>query len=224
MSETRTAVLAGASGLTGSHCLGLLLDSGRYHRVIALSRNALPRRHLKLDARIVDFAALPALGLEPGAHFFCALGTTIGKAGSQAAFRKVDVDYPAALAHCARQEAAAVYCLVSSAGADPASSNFYLKTKGEAEDAVSATGVTATHIFRPGILTGSRKEFRLAERIGLAAAWAVQWAMVGGLRRYRPVRASYVAKAMVASAWADVDGTWIHEYDDIVQLAAAWRG
>ncbi len=224
MNEPRTAVLAGASGLTGSHCLELLLKSDRYHRVIALSRNPLSRRHLKLETRIVDFAALPKLGLEPGAYFFCALGTTIGKAGSRPAFRKVDVEYPTALAHCARQEAAAVFCLVSSAGADPASSNFYLKTKGEAEEAVSAAGLRATHIFRPGILAGDRKEFRLGERIGLAAAWIAQWAMVGGLRRYRPVRASDVATAMAASAWADVDGTWIHEYDDIVQLAAAWGG
>ena len=105
----RTAILAGSSGLVGGHCLDLLLRTSRYRRVVALGRRDVGVPHPTLERRIVDFAALPPFEPMAGADVYCALGTTIKKAGSQEAFREIDFGYSAALAQRARLDSC--WCL-----------------------------------------------------------------------------------------------------------------
>lgn len=202
----------------GGHCLPLLLD--RYDAVVALGRRTLALEHPKLRQAMVDFPALTAADLPSEADVFCALGTTIRKAGSQEAFRRVDFEYPCRLAEAARAAGARQLALVSSIGADARSGNFYLKVKGETEDAIAALGFPALHVFQPSILDGDRAEARPGERVGLVLTRLVGPVLLGGLARYRATPADAVARAMTAATRAAAPGRHVYRYPEIVRLAA----
>jgi uncharacterized protein YbjT (DUF2867 family) len=216
----RTALLLGGSGLVGGFCLRALMEDRSYGQVTLLGRRALTApANPKLTQIRVSFENLNAADFANTDDLFCALGTTIRKAGSQDAFRQVDFEYPLAAAKQALNAGAKQFVLVSSVGADPGSKNFYLRTKGELEQAVSALGFQAVHIFRPSILLGKRQEFRAAERVVAAIAPALNLALIGGLRRYRAIQAATVGRAMVAAARQAKSGTQVCEYDQIIRLA-----
>lgn len=219
----RTAVLAGASGLTGGCALERLLHDEEYTRVITLVRRNSLVRHRKTDERIVSFDELGMLEFEPGADVFCALGTTIKKAGSQAEFRKVDLEYPVSLARRSQELGAASFSVVSSVGADASSSNFYLKTKGEMELAVKALPFHAVHIFRPGFLMGLRREWRPGEAVGGAVANRLRFLLLGPARKYRPIEGDAVAAAMIAAALESSAGVTVYHYDEIRELAKSMK-
>ena len=214
------ALLLGATGLVGSHCLDALLESGAYERVIAFTRRPLGREHPRLVETIVDFTKLADIDPFPAADVFCAIGTTMAKAGSQHAFLKVDFEYPNLIAGRSAAAGAKKFLLVSSVGADPKSSNFYLRVKAELEKAVNARPFESVHIFRPSVLIGSRAEFRLGESLGVLGARAAEFAMVGKWRKYRPIAASAVAAAMVKAARQNKPGRFVYHYDEILGLAA----
>jgi uncharacterized protein YbjT (DUF2867 family) len=215
-----TAMVIGATGLVGGHCLSALLDSGPYERVIAFTRRPLGWEHPRLTETIVDFDKLEDLEPFPAADVFCAMGTTIDKAGSQHAFLKVDFEYPRIVAERAAAAGAKQFLLVSSVGADPQSGNFYLRVKAQLEKAVSGRAFEAVQIFRPSGLIGTRQETRLVETLGVGAARLAQFAMAGKLRKYRPIEAAVVAKAMVAVARDGEPGRHIYHYDEILAWAA----
>jgi uncharacterized protein YbjT (DUF2867 family) len=218
--DLHTALVLGGSGLVGGFCLRALLEDPAYGQVILLGRRELAvPAHPRLTQKIVSFENLHATDFASTEDVFCALGTTIRKAGSQDAFRRVDYEFPLAAARQALQSGAKRFILVSSVGADPRSKNFYLRTKGELEQAVSSLGFQAVHIFRPSILLGKREEFRAGERVATVIAPALNLALIGGLRRYRAIQAATVGKAMVAAARQEESGTKIYEYDQIVPLA-----
>lgn len=210
------AFIAGASGLVGRECLKLLLD--RYSSVTALVRRPLDITHARLTERRMEFDKLASIELPAQAHVFCALGTTIKKAGSKEAFLKVDFEYPFALARRAAAARDGRYVLVSSVDADSRSRNFYLKTKGELEEAIRALSLQL-HVMRPSFLMGDRTESRPGERLGIAAARTLRFAMLGPLRKYRPIHASTVARAMVSAAMATGTGDHFYHYDKIRALA-----
>ena len=190
----RTALLAGASGLVGGHLLDLLLSDPRWDRVISIGRREVERHDARLEQRVVS---LPDVGDLPAVDdAFCALGTTIRKAGSQEAFRVVDHDSVVALASAARTAGADTFLHVTAMGADPGSRLFYNRVKGETERDVSEVGIARTVAFRPSILDGARDESRPAEQAGLMMMRAV----APLLGRYRPTRAVDVAAAMVRVA------------------------
>lgn len=223
MADDRIAVIAGATGLVGGHALRLLLDDSTYARVIALVRRTFPEEHPRLEQRVVDFEALPAEALGGASDVYCALGTTLKKAGSKEAFRRVDHDAVLAVAERAAKAGARQFLLVSSVGADATSSSFYLRVKGEVEREVSALPFGGVHLFRPSFLMGDRGEARMGERLGIAVARGVQGAMLGGMRRYRPVEAATVAAAMVAAARRGEPGRHVYHFDEITALAAERR-
>lgn len=212
-------MIAGATGLVGGFLLDRLLQDDLYRDVRALVRRAFDRRHPKLTMVVADFDRL-----EENAEawrvddVFCALGTTIGKAGSQAAFRKVDHDYVLTIARLTRAAGARRFLLVSSVGANAATSNFYLSVKGAAEEAVEACGFPELHVFRPSLLVGPRQESRPGERVAAFASRLLAPLLVGGLRRYRPIEASTVASAMVEAAKAGDAGRHVYTYGEIVRL------
>src|ERR1700730_15077283 len=156
-----TAFVAGATGLVGSHGLRTLLDRGAYERVSAFTRRPLGQQPPRLVETIVDFDKLEELEPFPMADVFCALGTTIEKAGSQPDFLKVDFEYPRIIAERSAAAGATQFLLVSSVGADPQSSNFYLGVKAQLQKAVTGRSFESVHIFRPSFLIGSREAFRL---------------------------------------------------------------
>jgi uncharacterized protein YbjT (DUF2867 family) len=219
MMAQRTAIIAGATGLVGSLCLKQLLDDLTYTQVIAISRRSIPDSHPKLVQKIVDFENLTQQAPISANDAFCALGTTIAKAGSQEAFRKIDLGYSKAFAEFALSGGAQQFALVSSVGANARSRNFYLRTKGELEEAVKPLPFISVHIFQPSILMGPRAEQRAGESIGLALAKALQFAFIGGLSKYRPIPASTVATAMIAAVKRAEPGRHTYLFDEMQALA-----
>src|SRR6266851_3585587 len=213
-----TALIVGATGLIGGYCLKTLLARGDYQSVIALTRRKLSMQHARLVEMWVDFDKLDEIDPFPTADVFCALGTTIERAGSQHAFLKVDFEYPKIIAERSSAAGAKQFVLVSSVGADPKSGNFYLRVKAELEKAIAALPFESVHFFRPSFLIGKRTETRLAESVGAAVARALQFALAGKLRKYRPMPAETLAAAMLAAARGARPGRHIYHYDDIVSL------
>lgn len=201
----KTAVVAGASGLVGRKLVHELLDSPVYLRVIALVRKKMPIRHDKLVQMEVDFDKLSDYKYQIlGDDFFCCLGTTIKQAGSQEEFYKVDFTYCYELAKIAKANEADRFLLVSAVGADPTSSVFYSRVKGQLEKAVSKLDIPLFQVFRPSFLLGNRTETRLGEQIGMGMARVISPLMIGHFSKYKPIEAEKVAKAMVKAAQQDV--------------------
>jgi uncharacterized protein YbjT (DUF2867 family) len=215
----RDAAIIGASGLVGSHCLEALLDSDQFGSVVALNRRELSRNHPKLSQRIRDLWKLSPAEFSGVTDVFCATGTTIGTAGSQLEFRRIDHQFPLHIARLALSSGVRRFVLVSSVGADPTSKNFYLRTKGELERDLVQLGLEGLYIFRPSLLLGKRREVRPLEMIATRFAPALDLVLWGALKRYRAIPAGIVGRAMVAAAEEAKVGTFVYEYPGIVRLA-----
>lgn len=196
MNPTRTVLLAGATGLVGGQLLQALLADPTVAQVHALTRRDLPLCHPKLQTLRVDFTRLPAL--PPADELYLALGTTIKVAGSQAAFRAVDLDANHAVARAALTAGVRRVGLVSAAGASAQSSVFYNRVKGELEDALRKLDLQALVLAQPSLLLdlrdGLQQPPRLGERLAIPIARVLAPLMPGA---YRPVHARAVAQALV---------------------------
>jgi uncharacterized protein YbjT (DUF2867 family) len=212
------ALIAGATGLIGGQLLAQVGKFNDYGHVIAIARRPLAAS-AHVETRIVNFDALAPADCAGADVIFCALGTTIKKAGSQDAFQRVDLGYVKRLAKTSHAAGAKQFVLVSSIGADANSSNFYLRVKGEVEQAITAMPFRAIHIFRPSLLLGARNESRAGEGIGQALMPVLNPILVGGLRKYRAIPAADVARAMAVAPLQTPAGTHTYEYDQIMALA-----
>jgi uncharacterized protein YbjT (DUF2867 family) len=150
---------------------------------------------------------------------FCCVGTTIAKAGSQEKFREVDFNIPLRCATIAHRNNIQQFLLISAIGANPASRNLYQRTKGEIEQAIEKLGFPALHIFRPSFLMGRRTEFRLGELIAYILIPVFYFFLQGSWRKYRPIKAANVARAMINTAINAPSGTHVYESDAIKELA-----
>jgi uncharacterized protein YbjT (DUF2867 family) len=204
----------------GGFCLRALVDDADYTRVLTFGRRELPPlTRAKVNQRVADLGSLNAEDFRGAQDVFSALGTTIRKAGSQGAFRKIDFELPLRAAEEALKAGAEQFVVVSSVGADPNSKNFYLRTKGELEQELAKLPFRAVHVLRPSLLIGKRQEFRLGESIATMIAPALDLLALGPLRQYHSMRAEIAGKAMVAAAKQGMNGTLVYEYDEIVRLA-----
>jgi uncharacterized protein YbjT (DUF2867 family) len=220
MSGERVALVAGATGLVGAALVRRLAAHPAFERVIPLVRRAGTPPPPGVTSRVVDFARLDDEPVVEATDAFCALGTTIAKAGSQEAFRRVDYDAVVAFARYARRCWAERALLVSSVGADARASGFYLRVKGEVEQAVAAIGFPSLLIVRPSLLLGDRQESRPLEAVARALAPVFNPLLRGPLSRYAAVPAGVVAAALVAGALEDARGTRVWEHDEIARAAA----
>jgi uncharacterized protein YbjT (DUF2867 family) len=194
--KDQTAIIIGATGLVGFKIVQQLLENRNFSTVKVFTRRSLEIDHFKLEERLVDFDQLDHWKNElTGDILFSAMGTTIRKAGSKAAQYKIDYTYQYETAQAAANNGVKTFCLVSSAGANPKSSVFYSKMKGELDEAVKKIGFKHTFIFRPSILAGNRNESRLGEKIGLILARI--FTNIPGLTKYRPIQGATVAKAII---------------------------
>jgi len=218
---SQTAVIFGATGVVGGHCLDRLLGDPAYSRVITIGRRAADRQHDKLQEITCELDRLSGISASAVGSIdaaFCCLGSTQAKAGSREAFRQFDADYPIWAAHFAKRHGASRFLIVTALGADPRSRIFYNRVKGEAEVGVIASGVDSISIFRPSLLLGGRRELRWKEELGAPVLRALSVLMVGPARKFRPIAAETVARAMVAASNAPVRGTTIYESDRIAEL------
>lgn len=220
--EPRVALLAGASGLTGSALLRLLLGDTPFARVIALSRRPLPLEHARLANRILRLEDVEqALKGTRCTDAFCALGAAGGPRAEAAQLARVDRDLVLAFARAARAGGASRFVVVSAAGADPGAADAFLRTKGEMEAALRPLGFSAIDILQPGRVVGARVVDGAGEllRQGLLTLAAPL------MRRAKvprsPIAAQDLAAAMLGVALAARPGVRLYAGDS---LASAGRG
>lgn len=216
----KTAIISGASGLVGNNLLNLLLNSKKYEKVFCLVRKPLALNHKKLEQIIFDYNnSNEYLKLPKVDDVFCCLGTTIKKAGSQEAFKKVDFEYPLHLAKTTFNAGAKSFHVVTALGSNSKSNIFYNKVKGELEDALKNIKFEQLSIYRPSLLLGDRKENRLGEKLGAVFMKSFGFLMQGTLKKYKAIQAKDVAKAMLYVAVNDISKLKIILSDEIQALA-----
>lgn len=197
----KTAIVTGATGLIGNLLVQALLNDGTFDKVRAIVRKPLLIQDSRLENVVVSFEDDPALEQAlQGDVLFCCIGTTIKKAGSQAAFTAVDHDIPVKTGAIALRNGVSQYHLVSSVGAKAHASNFYLRTKGQTEEALIRQGFPSLFIYRPSMLMGSRKEVRFGEQVAQLLMPVFSFLLKGRWRKYRPVKAETVALCMLENA------------------------
>lgn len=215
----KTALIIGSTGLIGSELLNLLLDSNDYLKVITFVKRDTGIKHPKLTQHIIDFDKPETyIELVVGDDFFCTIGTTIKKAGSKEAFRKVDFGYPKQFAAFALQNKVKNYLIISSLGANAKSGNFYLKTKGEIQDFFKDCDFESVAVLQPSLLLGNRTEFRLGEKVGAFFMKTFSLLFVGNLKKYKPIESKTVVKALLKIAQTNNKGFKIYESDAIQKI------
>ncbi len=216
----RKAILIGATGSIGTSLLQQLLSDVNYSEVLVLARRKLFTDHSKLKQVILDFDRLADYSAQiKGDVVFCCLGTTKGQTPDEAQYRKIDYQYPLDVAWMAYTNGAQSYHLVSSMGANIDSSIFYSRTKGEAERDLKTVPFKNIHIYRPSLLNGAREKKRFAEGIMNAIMQLINPLLIGKLKKYRSIKVEDVARAMLRQSLDDKKGIFIHESDQIQQLA-----
>ena len=191
-----TSIVAGSTGLVGKNVLNELSING--NKVVALSRKPITDLPKNVEALEIDFDTFVIDGkLPPCINIFICLGTTIKAAGSKDNFKKVDLDYNLSIAKKAKESGAKTLSLISSIGANSSSKNFYLKTKGELEEAIQNLDFSTVNIFRPSFLVGERSEKRLVEKVAIRLAKIIDLFLIGSASKYRSVKAELLAKTMV---------------------------
>ena len=218
--EPKIVLLAGATGLVGAHALEALLEAPDIGRVFAITRRPLGREHPRLANRIVQFDNLETQLKGMSCHVgVCCLGTTRHQAGSEEEFRRVDVDYVLSFARVAKAAQAQRFVVVSSAGADTQSKNFYLRTKGEMEAALANVGFVSLDILQPGPLLGLRRQMRPLE-LGLMLVLPLATPFLRGPREaFRGIGAKTVGAAIVGATRSGRRGVQRYTYDSLQALS-----
>ena len=191
------ALMAGSTGLVGTELLSILSSNGYYEELHLMVRRKTGQDKPGIIHHLVDFSNLQSFSPgKPIRDVYICLGTTQKKAGGKAGFFNVDHDYVQNVAKWAKGYGVERVCLISSIGANPNSTSFYLKTKGKIEQELIALGFRHLCIVRPSLLLGKREEYRWAEEISAKLFPVFTFLMVGKLKKYRAVRADKVAAAM----------------------------
>jgi uncharacterized protein YbjT (DUF2867 family) len=196
--DDRTAIVLGATGLTGGLLVNELLDDDRYSKIKLFSRRKGQFESPKIEEFIGDILQLEDFkGDFIGDVLFCCIGTTKAKTKDQQKYNAIDYGIPLAAAKLAKQNNINTIIIISAIGANADSSVFYNRTKGEMERDVSEQKVPHSYILRPSLITGNRNEKRGLEKLGSAVFKALNFLLVGPLKKYRSIDASVIARAMI---------------------------
>jgi uncharacterized protein YbjT (DUF2867 family) len=215
----KRAVVLGSSGFVGSYLLKALLSSPDYGEVTAIARKPLDISHAKLRVLIGDYDTLPGLRSEIGGdELFITLGTTKKRSPKKDEYHQVDHDYPILAARIAKDNGARSVFVVTAVGANINSTFFYVRTKGEVERDIIQLDFEHTHIFRPSMLMGNRKQNRLLERIVMKIWYLLNPLLVGKADRYRGIAGKDLAEAMLNSAKNQPDKIKIYHWREMTEL------
>lgn len=213
----KTAIVIGATGLVGSNVVKQLVDHPDYEKVIVFSRRTPDIFHAKLSVHIVDFEKPEDWKhLVRGNVLFSCMGTTLRQAGSKEKQYRIDYHYQFNFARIARENNVDAMVLISSAGAKPDSSFFYMRMKGELERDLKQLGFPHLVFIKPGPLEGERQEKRLGESIGLAVNRFMN--KLGLMKKFRPVHGSIVAKAALRAADILPQGFYAFQLEELFEL------
>ncbi len=217
----RTAIVFGATGLVGKMLVEELIGSEQYSLVKTFVRKGSGDPvNIKTEEHIIDFGRLPDFyDLIRGDDLYICLGTTIKKAGSVAAMERIDRDLPVSIATAAVNNGVKRVAVVSSVGASPGSSNYYLRIKGEMEEKIRNAGFDHVAIVRPSMLLGERSEKRFGESAGKVLINILGFFLFGKYKKFRGIKAKDVAKAMIRILNGTDTGR-IYESDELQKLAS----
>jgi uncharacterized protein YbjT (DUF2867 family) len=218
--ESRTAIVFGGTGLVGRLVIGELNDSEIYQNIIVFGRSASKYPPgSKIKEFIIDFSKPESFSdLIKGDDLYICMGTTIKKAGSVQNMEAIDRDLPVMLAKTARRNNVQRMVIVSSIGANPASSNYYLRIKGEMEQQILNIDFKTVVIVRPSLLLGDRKEKRFGESAGKSFMKLFGVFLFGTFKKYRAIDGKSVAYAMV-QILNGTNGKGIYESDKLQNIA-----
>lgn len=212
-------MIFGASGLVGNLLLKELINDPAYNKVVVFVRKPLVIVNSKVEE--VSLNEFESYGVEDidvsASQVFCCLGTTIKIAGSQEAFRKVDYELPVRIGAWSKSKGIPVFAAISSIGANADSGNFYLRTKGEMEDGLKSFQFSKLILVRPSLLLGTRNEFRMGEELAKVFSGVMNLLFFGPLKKYRAIKASKVARAMIILANSEA-GEIVYESDKLEEL------
>lgn len=194
----KTAIVLGATGLTGSYILNFLLMDDDYDYVKVFTREKLDYGHPKMDVFVIDLLKLSDHTEKfTGDVMFCCIGTTKAKTPDRALYRAIDYGIPVEAAKIAKQKLIDHFIVISALGANPDSKIFYNKVKGEMERDVLAQQIDETHLLRPSLIVGNRREKRLGEDIARVVMKLIGFLMPD---RYKMIHAKTIARAMLQLA------------------------
>lgn len=195
---SKSAIILGATGLTGSLVLKELLSDNRYDRILLFSRSACGIEHSKIEEHLVDVLNLEEAKAQFSAdEVYCCIGTTKKKTPDANLYRKIDFGIPSSAASIAKENGVIAFAVISAIGADSKSSIAYNRIKGDMEQAVLEANIEHTYILRPSIISGNRKEKRLGEKIGIFVFQLLKPFFFGKLKKYRAVEAKAIARRMI---------------------------
>lgn len=220
--QIKTATIIGSSGMTGSYLLNVLSQDKSIETIRLIVRHPVPKRADNVEVKLVDFEDAQAFknAVAGSDVLFCTIGTTQKNVkGDKALYRKIDYDIPVNAAQYCKETSCEKMIIVSAVGANSKSNNFYLRLKGEMEEAVKASGLQSIHIMQPSMLLGHRNEKRTGEAFFQRLVKALSFLLIGGLQKYTGIPAKQLAQAMVAAAKDNNTGIFTHQYQQIIQLA-----
>jgi len=218
----QTAVVIGATGLTGNLVVEELLKENNFKTVRVLVRRNVNIVHPKLQQEIVNFNDINdyTKRFGDGDVIFCCVGTTQKKVkGDKILYKKIDHDIPVNAARIGISKGYKKFLVISSVGANENSSNFYLRLKGKTENALKEFPFFNLSIFQPSIINGQRNESRIGEIIAQTIMDILSFLFIGPLKKYRAIGANNIAKAMVQASKLQKRGVDYYRHDEIMELA-----
>ena len=216
----KTAIILGASGLTGGLLLEKLIVDDRYESIKLFSRSSIKGLPNKVKQYIGDLLELEQFKTDfTGDEVYCCIGTTAKKTPDKSLYRDIDYGIPVAAAKLAKANGINTFLVISAMGANKKSNIFYNRTKGEMEQEVLNQAIPRTSILRPSLIGGERNEQRLLEKIGLVVFKIIQPLFIGPLKKYRIINADSIAQAMLNLANTTSNTDVIITSNDIEQLA-----
>lgn len=197
----KTAMLLGATGLTGGILLQKLLNDPRYGKIILFSRASVKIKNSKIEEHLVDLFQLENYKDQFKAdQVFCCIGTTKSKTPDKETYLKIDYGIPVTAAKLARENGISTFAVISALGANPNSRIFYNKIKGEMQRDILAQKIKNTYIFQPSLIAGDRQENRVLENLASNAMKILNYALIGPLKKYRSIHPETIARAMLIVA------------------------
>jgi uncharacterized protein YbjT (DUF2867 family) len=215
--ESKTALVLGGTGLTGGFLIEKLCKSNIYSKVISYSRRKPQYNHPKLVWKEENFENVSNIIPPIADDIFCCLGTTMKSAGSKEIFTKIDFEIPTRVAEMLESESRRFF-LMSSIGANPNSSNFYLKTKGNLEEKVKSLTYKSVLILQPSLLLGPRNEKRMGENFAKSLDTILQKIKIPIVQKYNGIEAELVAQVFLEFAKKDFLGVTILDSLEIKRI------
>jgi len=216
----KTAILLGATGLTGGILFQKLLNDPRYEKIILFSRSSINIKNSKIEEHLVDLFQLEKYKEQFKAdQVFCCIGTTKSKTPNEETYRKIDCGIPLTAAKLCKENGISTFAVISALGANPDSRMFYNKIKGEMQRDVLAQKIKDTFIFQPSLIAGDRGEKRFFENFAMQALKIFNYALIGPLKKYRSIHPETIARAMIIVSNKGYEKSVI-ESDEIKKIAA----